>query len=113
MSNTTRSRRVIPSTLNSPTTVRVNQVTDILQDQAESFLTEFIDASEYNNNPLNVTNQNQSKGFSNNSETFAILSQLKRIQRSLRGLPPLAENTTNDDTTPVNKDDDIDNEKTV
>ncbi|KAI5956448.1 hypothetical protein KGF54_000923 [Candida jiufengensis] len=92
MSSTNRTRRVIPSTLNTPTTVKINTTKDISQNEAESILTEFIEASEFNNNPLNVKNQNQSKGFSNNSETVAILSQLKRIQRNLRGLPPISDN---------------------
>lgn len=90
MSINQRSKRAIPSTLNTPTAVNVNAVSSISQAQAEQLLTQFIDASEHNRNPLNLKDQDQKTGFSSNSETIAVASQLKRIQRSLRGLPPLS-----------------------
>lgn len=82
-------RRAFPSTLNTPTTVRVRSSSLIPQSQAESLLTEFIDASEFNNNPVNQEPQSQKSGMASNSGNAAVLSQLRRIQRNLRGLPPL------------------------
>ncbi|WLF80737.1 hypothetical protein PVL30_004525 [Lodderomyces elongisporus] len=82
-------RRAFPSTLNTPTTVRVRSSSSIPQSQAESLLTEFIDASEFNNNPVNQEPQSQKSGMASNSGNAAVLSQLRRIQRNLRGLPPL------------------------
>ncbi|KAI5968017.1 hypothetical protein CANMA_002785 [Candida margitis] len=90
MSSNQRSRRAVPSTLNTPTAVNVNAVSNISQEQAEQLLTQFIEASEHNRNPLNLKDQDQNTGFSSNSETIAVASQLKRIQRNLRGLPPLS-----------------------
>ncbi|CAD1811907.1 hypothetical protein FOB58_004001 [Candida parapsilosis] len=94
MSLNQRSRRAVPSTLNTPTAVNVNAVSSVTQEQAEQFLTQFIDASEHNRNPLNLNDQDQKTGFSSNSETVAVASQLKRIQRNLRGLPPLSTSET-------------------
>ncbi|KAG5418649.1 hypothetical protein I9W82_004177 [Candida metapsilosis] len=90
MSLNQRNRRALPSTLNTPTAVNVTAVSDISQEEAEQLLTQFIDASEHNRNPLNLKDQDQKTGFSSNSETIAVVSQLKRIQRNLRGLPPLS-----------------------
>ncbi|KAI3404877.2 SMC4 [Candida oxycetoniae] len=80
-------RRALPSTLNTPTAVRVGTESSIPQSQAETLLTEFIDASEYNNNPFNVKKQNQETGLaSNNGGSVPLISQLKRIQRTIKQL---------------------------
>ncbi|CAI5760007.1 unnamed protein product [Candida verbasci] len=83
-----RSKRVIPNSLNTPTAVRVDQELNIDENDAEILLNEFIQASEVN--VTGKSDQINSAGLSiNNVDSSAILSQLKRIQRSLRGLPPL------------------------
>ncbi|RCK65013.1 hypothetical protein Cantr_00974 [Candida viswanathii] len=86
--STYRSRRVIPSAINTPTSTRVHQIHNLSASQAERFLTEFIDASELNISGKTPTGT-PSSGLAGGSESPAVLSQLKRIQRSLRGLPPV------------------------
>ncbi|KAK6458749.1 RNA polymerase I subunit RPA14-domain-containing protein [Scheffersomyces xylosifermentans] len=92
MSSTFRPRRAFPSAVNTPTLTRVNASSYVKNSEAEQILTEFISASEANNEALPgsiLNNENNTTGFSNNAESGAVLSQLKRVQRDLRGLPPL------------------------
>ncbi|KGR06196.1 hypothetical protein MG5_03995 [Candida albicans P57072] len=86
--STYRSKRAIPSAINTPTTVRVHRVNDTTSSEAERILTSFIDASEINISGKGTAETNTT-GISGGNESPAIVSQLKRIQRSLRGLPPL------------------------
>lgn len=86
--STYRSKRAIPSAINTPTTVRVHSVNDTTSSEAERILTSFIDASEINISGKGTAETNTT-GISGGNESPAIVSQLKRIQRSLRGLPPL------------------------
>lgn len=86
--STYRSKRAIPSAINTPTTVRVHRVNDTTSSEAERILTSFIDASEINISGKGTAETNTT-GISRGNESPAIVSQLKRIQRSLRGLPPL------------------------
>ena len=81
-------KRAIPSAINTPTTVRVHRVNDTTSSEAERILTSFIDASEINISGKGTAETNTT-GISGGNESPAIVSQLKRIQRSLRGLPPL------------------------
>ncbi|ODV81570.1 RNA polymerase I, subunit RPA14 [Suhomyces tanzawaensis NRRL Y-17324] len=94
MSQATRVRRAIPSAVNTPTEIHVTQITSIKNDDAETILTEFISASEAIANALPGTtvpqDESVSTGLSNVSGSGAVLSQLKRVQRDLRGLPPMA-----------------------
>ncbi|CAX41415.1 DNA-directed RNA polymerase I subunit, putative [Candida dubliniensis CD36] len=86
--STYRSRRAIPSAINTPITVRVHKVNSTTGSEAERILTSFIDASEINISGKGTAETNAT-GISGGNESPAIVSQLKRIQRSLRGLPPL------------------------
>lgn len=86
--STYRSKRAIPSAINTPTTVRVHRVNDTTSSEAERILTSFIDASEINISGKGTAETNTT-GISGGNESPAIVSQLKRIQRSLGGLPPL------------------------
>ena len=86
--STYRSKRAIPSAINTPTTVRVHRVNDTTSSEAERILTSFIDASEINISGKGTAETNTT-GISGGNESPAIVSQLKRIQRSLRGLPLL------------------------
>lgn len=90
-----RVRRAVPSALNSPTAVRVNKIQNITGSEAERLITEFINASEANASGVESDNRT---GLSKNSDSSAILSQLKRIQRNLRGLPPIISETTSQST---------------
>ena len=86
--STYRSRRVIPSAINTPTSIRLLKINNLGASEAERALSEFIDASELNISGKATTDFNTT-GLAGNSESPAVLSQLKRIQRSLRGLPPV------------------------
>ncbi|KAG7663522.1 uncharacterized protein J8A68_002981 [[Candida] subhashii] len=86
-----RSRRVIPSSLNTPTTIRVNKSQNITGSDAERLITDFINASDANANGIESKDY---AGLSRSSDVSAILSQLKRIQRNLRGLPPITAEAT-------------------
>ncbi|RLV90838.1 hypothetical protein JA1_004317 [Spathaspora sp. JA1] len=85
--STFRVRRAIPSVLNTATTVRVAETKNITNSEAERVLTEFIDASDAIS--AGLAQSSQEIGLSKNNDSSAVLSQLKRIQRNLRGLPPL------------------------
>ncbi|EMG46291.1 hypothetical protein SBY92_002477 [Candida maltosa Xu316] len=86
--STYRSKRVIPSAINTPISIRAHNVKNVTGSDVERILTEFIDASELNISGK-VTDETKTTGLAGNSESPAVLSQLKRIQRSLRGLPPI------------------------
>lgn len=67
-------KRAIPSAINTPTAVHVLKQEQITQDEAEVLVSNFIGASE-----------------DSTGHNLIILSQLRRLQRDLRGLPPLLE----------------------
>ncbi|EGW31929.1 uncharacterized protein SPAPADRAFT_61030, partial [Spathaspora passalidarum NRRL Y-27907] len=79
--STFRARRAIPSVLNTPTAIRINESTNITNSDAERALTEFIDASDAIAAGLEQSSKNT--GLSKNNDSSAVLSQLKRIQRNL------------------------------
>lgn len=94
MSTAFRPKRSIPSAVNTPTAVRIKTSQTINKEEAEAILTDFISVSETIVGSLpnslesgDVTSSNT--GLSNGTGSSAILSQLKRVQRDLRGLPPL------------------------
>lgn len=89
-----RPRRNIPSAVNTPTAVRVEASKAIDKSEAETILSDFISVSEAIAGSLpssldssKITFSNT--GLSSSTGSSAILSQLKRVQRDLRGLPPL------------------------
>lgn len=89
-----RPKRNFPSAVNTPTAVRVEASQAINKSEAETILSDFISVSEAIAGSLpssldssQVTFSNT--GLSSGSGSSAILSQLKRVQRDLRGLPPL------------------------
>ncbi|CUM52433.1 unnamed protein product [Debaryomyces tyrocola] len=89
-----RPRRNIPSAVNTPTAVRVEASLAIDKSEAETILSDFISVSEAIAGSLpssldssKITFSNT--GLSSSTGSSAILSQLKRVQRDLRGLPPL------------------------
>mmetsp|Transcript_2933 Transcript_2933/g.3262 ORF Transcript_2933/g.3262 Transcript_2933/m.3262 type:complete len:216 (+) Transcript_2933:40-687(+) len=89
-----RPKRSIPSAVNTPTAVHVEASQAINKSEAEIILTDFISVSEAIAGSLpssldssQITFSNT--GLSSGSGSSAILSQLKRVQRDLRGLPPL------------------------
>ncbi|ODQ67622.1 hypothetical protein NADFUDRAFT_45681 [Nadsonia fulvescens var. elongata DSM 6958] len=66
----------------APTSIRIHASNSITNEQAEEILTSFIDS------PASTLSTNANAGDMVRNE--AILNQLKRVQRDLRGLPPLA-----------------------
>lgn len=92
MSNTFRPRRVMLSAVNSPTVSHIKKTSTLEKDGAEQFLSKFIEASEINASRANgniMSEVSSSSGMSISTEGSTALSQLRRIQRDLRGLPPL------------------------
>lgn len=87
MSSTFKPRRVLPSSLNTPTEINVKRVTRLLQNEAERILSEFIATSE-NISKGALDTRNATTGFSDSVANGMILTQLRRIQRNMRGLPP-------------------------
>lgn len=96
MSTSFRPRRVIPSAVNTPTCINVIKTTNISNEQAEVILSEFISVSEAIATTIPGATGVQDDilssrtGFSNSTGNGAVLGQLRRVQRDLRGLPPLA-----------------------
>lgn len=92
--------RAIKDDTAKPTLFKPIQSQTFLQDETVlSYVDEFI-----NNHPSNTLNSNTTNN--NNTTTYSginptVLSQLNRMQRSLRGLPPLFDDvsTTNTNTT--------------
>lgn len=106
MSTNFRPRRAIPSAVNTPTCINVSTTKNITKEDAESILSEFISASEAiaTTIPGSTTDLTFDKtGFSNSTANGAILGQLRRVQRDLRGLPPLIEEPKRDEPEPKNK----------
>lgn len=88
-----RPRRAVPSAVNTPTEIHVKSTTGIKNSDAEIILSEFITSSEAVANAFptsNVLEESENTGLSNATGNNAVLSQLKRVQRDLRGLPPIA-----------------------
>lgn len=86
--STFRPKRGAPSAVNTPTVVHVSQTAAISKDEAERLLSDFITASE--NTAAGAPDAVFAKtGLSDDLGSGAILGQLKRVQRDLRGLPPL------------------------
>lgn len=88
-----RPRRAVPSAVNTPTEIHVKSTTGIKNSDAEIILSEFITSSEAIANAFptsNVLEESENTGLSNATGNNAVLSQLKRVQRDLRGLPPIA-----------------------
>lgn len=83
-----RPRRVLPNALNTPTCVHIKKVEPVQNVSAEEFLSNFIQVSE---NIVAGDELEQRTGLLNLSSNNAVLLQLRRIQRNLRGLPPLAD----------------------
>lgn len=91
MSRQVRRFRALKDDTTNPTLFKVTHSQTFLQDETVlSHVDEFI-----NIHPLNSITGNTSEGTSLNSEYTGInptvLSQLNRLQRNLRGLPPLFE----------------------
>lgn len=88
-----RPKRVAQSAVNTPTAVHVNSSSIIPKSEAESILSEFIATSESIATTIPGASNDEvtfsTTGLSNSTGINAILSQLRRVQRDLRGLPPL------------------------
>lgn len=70
-----RVRRVVPSTVNTPVAVRVTGAVSVENDELQLLLEQFL----------------QESAKLDQSDASANISQLKRLQRELRGLPPLVQ----------------------
>lgn len=82
MSLANRPRRVQQSSVNSPTAIQVSGTSTLSNDQVQKLIDDFI---EENDKPASL----QSVSEASSSHNPANLSQLKRLQRELRGLPPM------------------------
>lgn len=106
-----RPRRAVPSAVNTPTEIHVKSTTGIKNSDAEIILSEFITSSEAVANAFptsNVLEESENTGLSNATGNNAVLSQLKRVQRDLRGLPPIAAEPVQPSQNKKIKFDDID-----
>ena len=106
-----RPRRAVPSAVNTPTEIHVKSTTGIKNSDAEIILSEFITSSEAIANAFptsNVLEESENTGLSNATGNNAVLSQLKRVQRDLRGLPPIAAEPVQPSQNKKIKFDDID-----
>ena len=106
-----RPRRAVPSAVNTPTEIHVKSTTGIKNSDAEVILSEFITSSEAIANAFptsNVLEESENTGLSNATGNNAVLSQLKRVQRDLRGLPPIAAEPVQPSQNKKIKFDDID-----
>ncbi|CCH46490.1 Prolyl-tRNA synthetase [Wickerhamomyces ciferrii] len=85
-----KAKRIAPSVVNTPVTVHLLGSKALDKEETERFLTKFIDGEETRSNAKLLNSSGATA-----STAGASVSQLKRIQRDLRGLPPLeAVNTT-------------------
>lgn len=89
-----RSKKALSSAINSPTTVDVRSSQTLSNGDAEHFLNDFITASESIPNSITgIASSDSEKAYLSLAQPIlgnaAIPSQLKRMQRSLRGLPPV------------------------
>mgnify|MGYP001063294670 CR=1 FL=1 len=96
MSASFRPRRVVPSAVNTPTAIHVYKSANISNADAEEVLSEFISVSELIATTVPGATgdddiSNNKTGFSNSTGNSAVLGQLRRVQRDLRGLPPLVQ----------------------
>lgn len=93
MSGFTRPRKAAPSAVNVPTAVHISSSSILTKSEAESILSEFISTSESITATIPGSSDDDvsfsTTGLSNSSGSNAIIAQLKRVQRDLRGLPPL------------------------
>ncbi|KAG2734703.1 hypothetical protein G9P44_002709 [Scheffersomyces stipitis] len=99
MSSTFRPRRVVPNAVNTPILTKIQTSSSINNSEAEQILSEFIYASEavaasFTSSSLVDNEAGSATGFSDSAGSNALLSQLKRVQRDLRGLPPLVAEPT-------------------
>lgn len=104
-----RLRRPIQSSVNTPTVIHIRSEKHVDNNTAESILSEFVLASENTPEPtikvsLELSGSDKEGGLANGAGVSALLSQLRRIQRSLRGLPPIISNSdgTQNKTAPFN-----------
>lgn len=92
MSGAFRSRRVNNSSVNYPTAIKFLSSTPITLEDTEREITHFIDQTEKWKNALpgaQLHGEDLGVGFSPLGDNSTVLSQLGRIQRDLRGLPPV------------------------
>lgn len=95
------SKTVLNSYINKPVFFKILSIESITSSEVEVMLSDFIQKSE--SVFLNDTNlkfdynstDNQAAGFSSCQKNKPVLSQLKRIQRDLRGLPSVIEELGN------------------
>lgn len=92
MSGAFRARRVNNSSVNYPTAIKFLKSTSITLEETEREVTHFIDQTEKWKNALpgaQLNGEDLGVGFSPLGDNSTVLSQLGRIQRDLRGLPPV------------------------
>lgn len=92
MSGAFRSKRGNNSSVNYPTDIKFLSSTSITLEEAEREITYFIDQTEKWKNALpgaQLRGEDLGVGFSPVGDNSTVLSQLGRIQRDLRGLPPV------------------------
>lgn len=80
-------QRRAPNATNTPVVVTIQGVKSISKERAEAILTKFITVSEQ---IAAGDYQNQRTGLSDSVSNKPVMGQLQRMQRNLRGLPPLA-----------------------
>lgn len=84
-----KSKRIAPSVVNTPVTFHIKASKALSKEETERLLTKFISNEETRSNQNLIDSSNITT-----TNTGASVSQLKRIQRDLRGLPPLETHTT-------------------
>ncbi|EEQ39283.1 hypothetical protein CLUG_03411 [Clavispora lusitaniae ATCC 42720] len=101
-----RPKRQMQSAVNAPVVMHVKGVKAIEKARAEALLTKFISTSEAissaivgSEDPILFTNTGMASGEGSNP----VLGQLKRVQRDLRGLPPLSSELDTKKEEPVRK----------
>lgn len=101
-----RPKRQMQSAVNAPVVMHVKGVKAIEKARAEALLTKFISTSEAissaivgSEDPILFTNTGMASGEGSNP----VLGQLKRVQRDLRGLPPLLSELDTKKEEPVRK----------
>lgn len=83
MSSTVKPRRIQPSAVNTPITTHTLSNTTLTKESTERLLSTFIEEQEERQQQL------QLDAVATDANAATSLAQLKRIQRDLRGLPPL------------------------
>lgn len=87
-----RPRRTFQSAVNAPVVAHVTGVKSIEKSRAEAILSKFISTSEAISTTIPGGDESvafSNTGMSNNAGSNPVMGQLKRVQRNLRGLPPL------------------------